>query len=229
MNQCKFGSSSLGLGDLLLLTSVCKFFPNKFTIQLPLEKEKYSILFDNIANVEITDDIYALPDIGDGHYSTRKLRNFFNEDAIYLDNRPLVLYSDVESEKWAFEYLKNKNNPIIFVPHCSKQWSSVRNMPEEIIKDRFDYLIQNEFTPILILNSDNKYQTNYEFQLENIDLKKYICLLRRVGIYLGCNTGDEHLATSVGCQTIVYQPKDGNGFYGNEWNYNHQNSKYFIW
>jgi len=225
----KFGSPTCGLGDLLLLTSICKYFPNKLTIQLPASKEKYSILFSNLANVEITDEIFELSSPGSGHYSTRKLRNFFGNDASFLDNRPLVLYSDVESEKWSYEYLLNKPNPIILVPNCSIEWHSIRSMPTELFENNLENLIKNKFTPILITNSENKYKSNYEFQLNNIDLKKYICLLRRVGIYLGCNTGDEHLAASVGCMTNVFQPKDGNGFYSSEWNYNHPNSKYFIW
>ena len=225
----KFGSPTCGMGDLLLLTSICKYFPNKLTIQLPPNKQKYSILFDGLANIEITENIYELPSLGSGHYSTKKLRNFFFNNAELLDNRPIVLYSDIESEKWSFEFLENKPNPVILVPNCSKEWASVRNMPKDIVEKNISNLKLNGFTPILMINKENKYETNYEHQLEDLELKKYICLLRRVGFYIGCNTGDEHLAIAVGCSTNVFQPKDGNGFYSIEWNYNHINNTYFIW
>jgi len=226
---CKFGSPTCGLGDLLLLTSICKYFPNELVIQLPFGKEKYSILFENLAKVEITENIYELPSNGFGHYSTRKLRNFFGIDADLLDNRPLVLYTDMDSEMWSFNFLKDKENPVIVVPNCSKGWHSVRSIPKNIFEENLIGLKNNGFTPILITNSDNNYESSYEYQLNDIDLKKYICLLRRVGFYMGCNTGDEHLATSVGCLTHVFQPRDGNGFLSEEWNYNHINSKYFLW
>lgn len=218
----KFGSSTSGLGDLLLLTSICKYFPNKFTIQIPENKIKYSILFSGLADIEITNNINTLPDIGFGHYSTRKLRNFFKEDAEILDNRPLVLYSDLDSERWADNFLKQFNNPIIFTPNCSKQWSNVRNIPNDLATD----ILSSNKDMILMINSDNEFSSEYKIKLIDLDLKKMICLFRKVGIYVGCNTGDEHLATAVGCNTFVYQPKSSLSFNPEEWNYRHRNSNY---
>ena len=217
----KFGSSTNGLGDLLLLTSICKFFPNKFTIQIPKNKEKYSILFWGLAEVEITDDINILPDIGNGHYATRKLRNFFSNPLV-LDNRPLVLYSDLESEEWANNFLQDKKNPIILTPNCSKQWASIRNMPKKLA---LDFLNSSE-EAILMINSENEFESNHKIKLIDLDLKKTICLFRKVGFYVGCNTGDEHLATAVGCRTFVYQPQHPS-FNKEEWNYKHRNNTYY--
>ena len=78
----KFGSSTHGLGDTLLLTAVCKYFPNQCVVQLP-SNSKFSILFDNLASVELCDqsEIKPIPEIGWGHYSTRKLRYFFGDVA----------------------------------------------------------------------------------------------------------------------------------------------------
>ena len=186
----KFGSSSQGMGDNILLTSIIKYFPNQITIQLPVEKKRFSILFEGLANVEITNSIQTIQDLGPcgEHYSTRKLRNFFGEDALLLDNRPLVLYSDIESEKWVAEYLKDKPNPAIFVPTCSPQWKNVRNLPESIAKNLFNQ-ISEKFTPIVCQSSSNFLDIG-EHQLTDLDIKKYICLLRKAGIYFGANTGD---------------------------------------
>lgn len=83
-------------------------------------------------------------------------------------------------------------------------------------------------TPIICQSSSNV--MNIEgTSLMDLDLKKYICLLRMCKTYMGANTGDEHLATAVGCKTYVFQPKDGNGFSSSEWNYNHPNSEYYNW
>lgn len=226
----KFGTKSTGLGDTLLLTSVCKYFPNKFVIQLDEKQARFKSLFFGLANVEICkkEDIFELKEIGDDHYATRKLRNFFGEMADGLDNRPLVLYADMDSEKWAFEFLKDKPNPLIFVPTCSKQWSKIRDIPDDIVNELIDAFKKTNRS-IIVCQSSSNYKNIGGIDLIDLDLKKYISLLRRVGFYIGANTGDEHLATALGCKTVVYQPKDGNGFFSREWNYKHLNSEYFIW
>lgn len=221
MNFTKFGTITHGLGDILILTSVCKYFPKKFIVQLPQNKKRFSILFEGLAEVEITDSITPLPDLGYGHYSTTKLRNFFNNTADFLDNRPLVLYSDAESEIWAKNYLQNLSNPIIFVPNCSKQHHAIRSLPQNLSDKIYGECIKNNLTPVVCEFSDNK--TNYSncLKLCDLDLKKYVCLLRRCGRYIGANTGDMHLAISVGCLTNVYQPNDCFSFSKDQWNYNH--------
>lgn len=226
----KIASTSQGLGDNLLLTPILKYFPNQITIQLPLKNERFRILFENLAKVEITDELQLWPDLGPHgeHYATRKLRNFFGDSAIYLDNRPIVLYSDIESELWVNDYLKDKPNPVIFVPSCSKQWGSIRNIPLEIVNEILKNLKSSNATPI-VCQSSNNYIDLGEHQLNDLDLKKYICLLRKVGIYYGSNTGDEHLMTAVGGKTVVFQPQDNEYFCSSEWNYNHPNSVYHIW
>lgn len=226
----KISSINYGLGDTLLLTTVCKYFPKKFTVQLPPEKSRYSILFNHLADIEICEkeNMNPLPDLGSGHYATRKLRNFFGEVADRLDNRPLVLYSDPESERWAFEYLKDKVNPIIVVPTCSKQWHNERSMPYDFFYFVIEQCKKEKFTPIVCQSSDNAID-HKEISLLDCDLKKYICLLRMVKEYIGVNTGDEHLATSVGCRTTVFQPSRPSSFNRSEWNYNHPNSKYLFW
>lgn len=226
----KISSVNYGLGDTLLLTSVCKYFPKKFTVQLPPEKSRYSILFDHLADIEICEkeNMTPLPDLGSGHYATRKLRNFFGEVADKLDNRPLVLFSDIESERWAFNYLKDKPKPAIVVPTCSKQWHHDRNMPKDLFPQILEKFKKLGFTPIVCQSSDNQIEHS-EISLIDCDLSKYISLLRMSQEYIGVNTGDEHLATALGCETTVFQPNSSDSFNRYEWNYNHPNSKYFYW
>jgi len=140
----KFGCGNYGMGDLLLLTSVCKFFPNRFTIEIQKSVSRFSIFFDKIADIEFVDDMpYTelvrkgnyLPSLGRGHYATRQLRNFFGEKATLLDNRPLVLYTDMESEMWVSHYLKDKPNPVIIAPMCSPNAKDIRGMKKELTED----------------------------------------------------------------------------------------------
>lgn len=226
----KFGSLTYGLGDTLVMTTLCKYFPNQFTIQIPYEKAKFSVLFDHLAKVELCheSDIMPFLEVGHGHYATRKLRGFFGTIADGLDNRPIVLHTNYKSEKWAYDFLRDKPNPIIFAPNCSKEHASVRNIPDESIPSILESFKKANKTPIICQMSSN-YRKIEGVELIDLDLKDYICLLRQVGFYAGANTGDEHLATAVGCKTVVYQPRSNKDFEHSEWNYTHASSSYYTW
>lgn len=227
----KFGPASTGMGDVLLFTSIFKYFPKQLTFQLPKEKEKYSILFEGLADVEITEseNINILNSIGYGHYATTLLRNFFDH-ADLLDNRPLVLYTDEESEKWADDFLKEIENPIIFCPTCSETTGGINNI-RSFQKTKTIEIIENLFkenlTPIIhSFNSSEVYPSNIKV-LKNLELKKYICLLRKSGRFLGCNTGDMHLAISLNCLCTIIQPQSTFSFDENQWTYKHPSLTYY--
>jgi ADP-heptose:LPS heptosyltransferase len=228
-NLIKLSCPSEGLGDTLILTCICKHLlanNKKPIVSLPAKIKRFSILFDGIADVIIEDVNQYLPDLGGGHYATRKLRNFF-QHAELLDNRPLVLHSNQESEIWTANYLINKINPVIFVPHCAKQWHEVRSLKVDSYEQLFDKLISDGLTPIICQSSSNPVSIKYENILTDLELSKYICLLRKVGLYVGCNTGDMHLAISVGAHCQVIQPQNHPLFNADEWNYNHPSITYY--
>lgn len=228
-SKIKLSSSSHGLGDVLLLTGVAKHLlaqGHKPIISLPVKIQRFSILFDGLADVLIEENYQNLPDIGSGHYTTRKLRNFFPH-ADLLDNRPLVLHSNSESEIWAKNYLADKINPVIFVPHCAKQWHDVRSLKIHNCQRLINQLKEDGYTPITCQNSSNPTSLENCNILTDLDLSKYICLLRKVGIYFGCNTGDMHLAVAVGASCQVMQPKNHPLFNETEWNYDHPSITYY--
>jgi len=225
-------STTWGLGDGLLLTAICKIFPNKIDVHIPPDKQRFEKLFKGLANVKISSkedcDKFAIPDIGGGHYTTRKLRYLFGSLADSLDNRPLVLYFNEEDEQWASEYLKDKNNPVIFTPTCSPQWANVRNIPHSLAVKIYDNIVKCGGTPIVCQSKDNYYDIG-EHKLFDLEIGKYIALLRQAKMYHGANTGDYHLAVAVGCNTTVYEPEDGPMFTSSEWDYVHPNHKYIRW
>lgn len=219
----KLSSETSGLGDILLLTAVTKNLLSQSmppSVSLPRQIERFSILFDGLADVTIEETKNYLSDIGSGHYATRKLRNFFS-NAELLDNRPLVIHSNIESESWANNYLFDKKNPVIFVPNCSKHWHEIRSLKTDKAQLLIDKLINDGFTPIICQNSNNPTSIKNLHILTDLDLSKYISLLRKTGIYVGCNTGDMHLAIAVGASCSVFQPKNNSLFNEDDWNYKH--------
>lgn len=221
----KFGSRERGLGDTLLLTSICKYNIGTYTVQLRPEQERFKILFDSLSNVEITSDITYPAQIGGGHYATRVLRGFY-ENADYLNNKPIVLHSSIESEAWAKNYLSEIKNPIIFSPTCSKKWAGVRNIPNDLVNRTIFQLKKQGFSPIICSSSENVPDIDHGDILLDLDLSKYISLLRLTGEYVGCNTGDMHLAISVGAKCTVFEPLNCSGFCDSEWSYKDESITY---
>lgn len=225
----KLMSDQHGLGDTLLFTPVVKHLKSRnieCEFFLPKEKERFQILFDGLCKVNLIseeeqNEIKPTQNIGyNGTYILRKLRNFF-EDAEVLDIRPIVLHSKKESELWAFNFLKEIKNPVIFVPNCSKKWHHIRSLNQKISYSIINDLLKNNCTPILCESSDNPSNLDYKLKLTDLDLSKYISLLRKVGIYFGCNTGDMNLAIAVGSICHSFEPLNSPYFNREEYDYNH--------
>lgn len=224
-------SDQHGLGDTLMLTSLAKNITEPVTVQLPKKVERFSILFDKLADVEIIDDdkfrgYKNTPNFGCGPYVRQKLRGFFHNEAEYMDIRPLVLHTKPSSELWAAEYLKDKPSPIIFVPRCSPEWASVRNIPRHIL-DNLLWTYRGH--SVIVCQSSKNFVDIGEHQLIDLDLSKYICLLRQVGACVSANTGDMHLAIAVGATVGCYQPEDHNLFTSSEWEYKSNQVQYYTW
>lgn len=222
-------AGSQGLGDVTLLTSIAKSLPNKLTVQIPVEQSRFKILFDGLANVELCQphELIPLQDTGDGPYVRRKLRTLFGSDAENMDIRPLVLYSDLDSNNWAAEYLKDKPNPLIVCPFVAKAWSQVRDLPFDIIQEILAGAKLKNQTPIIIQSGEQKWDCA---TLDNLDLPKLICLMRQAGRVTTANTGLYHLAVAVGALVECYQPEDGPLFNSNEWCYkDHPTIKHYTW
>jgi hypothetical protein len=222
----KFGPQrdAAGLGDVLLFTAICKHFPMQHTIQLYPEISRFRILFDHLANVEITEDVNVLKDVKNpsAHASVEKLRNFFGKTADTCNPLPLVLHFDIDAHEKAVNILEGIEKPVIFNPYCAKRWAHVRNMPKDVIDLALNQIKYNKQTPIGCYSSKNHQEvTGVKKEIIDLDLSTYIHLLRIVGEYFGTNTGDMHLAAAVGCKINCYNPPSQSVFNHINWLYKH--------
>lgn len=228
----KFSSKENGLGDLLLFTSIFKYFPLKYTMQIPVSAQRFHILFKGLAHVEITDNIQPLQDLGQPyeHCAVQKLRNFIGNYALKTNHLPLVLYFDEDKNEKAIKILLGKKNPVIINPCCSPKWAETRNMPKDSVKDLIGHLKRQGRDIIYCSNSENRMNLDsIAEEIVDLDLATYIHLLRNCGFYCGANTGDMHLAAAVGCKCVVYNPKSGGGFNQSNWCYDHPNITNLTW
>ena len=224
-------SSSIGLGDTLLLNAVARYLDSP-TVFLPRKSKRFEILFDKIAKVEIVDDdkfegYKYTPDFGTGLYARQKLRGFFGNEAEFMDVRPVVLHSNPSGEYWAGEYLKDKPNPVIVCWQVATEWQHVRGWSEDLTKNVIQSLKDNNKTPIVIQSgAKNKWAADTVCDLE---LDKLICLMRQVGEVVTAHTGLFHLAVGVGAKIDCIQPPDSELFNSSEWNYSHPTIDYHTW
>lgn len=228
----KIGTKSTGLGDILLFTGVLKYFPMQHTMQLLPEVERFRILFDGLANVEITEDIEQFHDTTHPitHSSTEKLRHFLGSLADTCNPLPLVLHFDIDAQEKAVSILDGIQNPVIFNPYCAKHWAHLRNMPAKLIEEAVRQLKDMGKTPIGCYSSQNYQEvTGVNKEIMDLDLSTYIHLLRIVGEYVGSNTGDMHLAAAVGCKVTCFNPPSQSQFNHKNWLYNHPTVTNYIW
>ena len=230
-----YGHNAYGLGDTLLLTAVFKYLPDNYVVQLPKRCQNFSILFEDICSVQISKYIFSIPDPQKNsklHAATERLKFFFKEDAKTMDNRPLVRHFNKVMNNKAVEFLSKYKNPIIFSPFSSKNGADHRNLPDKVItRVMREYKTKGHDIIVTGMSDNFRKIQGADTHLVDSDLSFYTHLLRNCGRYVGCNTGDMHLAVGVGCLLEVYNPHDCErqpNFRAN-WCYNHPTVTNYFW
>lgn len=200
------GSSpnSSGLGDVTLLTSVCKHFPD-LIVQLHPDYERLSFLFDGICEkVELTRTPVHTKGllIPNTTYSERMLREFG-----YLgdDTLPFILTSSDKYLK-AKEKIKDIKNPIIVKYNCSKRWRHIRQYDFNYFQNEVYKWIERGFTPIQTGITDNFTPLSGCIHMVDEPLIDLAALYKAVGLYFGTDTGDPQLMIAVGGKCVVLVP-----------------------
>lgn len=216
-------SSTTGMGDILVLTAVAKYFP-KCTVQLQTKASKFSRFFQGISErVIITDNITPIPDIGRGHYALKKLRYFGLEDKCYL---PYVKYSK-EELNLGLNLIKNYKNPIAFVANSSLEWKHEREPSKQYLQNIVDNLCNKGHTVLQFGISKNFTKLNNTVSIVDSDIETLICYYAAIKKYVGVDTGDTHLMLAVGGECDVYIPNFGSRI-PELWNYQSPKARYYF-
>lgn len=189
-----------GMGDILLLTAICKHTPCK--VQLHPDYKRFSRFFRDIAELEFTENPTDTPNIGTGHYTQRK----FNALGINSkDILPYISFNDLEKEQ--IKYLKSiLGNSIAFNPNCSSRWSHIRETHPK------------NWIPILKKNNKKIYQfgisshtqvfSNLNGIFLDLPIELLVLFYAAIGEYIGVETGDVQLMLACGGKATVYYPEN---------------------
>jgi len=183
------GKDSVGLGDILLLTPICR--QADCVVQLPPRAERFACLFDDLAEVRIVDNPVNLSNVGDDHYAKCKLRGLGLDENDYIPDL---------MRRWS----RQANGNIIFKTTCSHKWQKLRGLPDVVVDG--------------IKGAGIRHLVNADTMLEcTIDEK--ISWYQQSLRYIGCDTGDYHLMLALGGKCIVLVPDNCEQYEYRRWHY----------
>jgi hypothetical protein len=217
--------TSSGMGDVLLLTAICKHIPNS-TVELYPNAKKFQLFFDQICKeVIITDQAFVTPDIPPGHFAQQKLRFYGIRNKCYL---PYV-YPKNEYLTKGLELIKHYHNPIAFVANCAAH-QKARDMPKNIAQNLVNNLISKNHTVLQFGLSNNLTELQGTTPIIDVSVYDLICYYSAIKKFVGVDTGDAHLMIALGgsCDLIIPSNKIiRNPEWWNYKNYNHITYVYF--
>lgn len=198
------GGGECGLGDLLVMLRY-RQFKNDIVITLPTKASHLAPLFYGVAPVFVTDNPAGIPKARPGAIPTLEL----------------TAAEILDGEAWASEFY----NPVILKVNCAKRWTHIREtdhlkwqaLVDSMPGRQFIQLgIQSHFRPL-----------NGTVKLLGLDVRKMAALMKAIGIYVGVDTGEMHMAMAVGCKCFVARPSDCVDYPYSMWQYNEPNMNYF--
>lgn len=215
-------SVSTGMGDILTLTAIAKHFGD-CEVQLQPKIAKFARFFRDISSkITITDNIQPMQEIGDDHYTLRKLRALGYAHKCYL---PYVHLNAREKEE-ASILVKSFSNPIVFVANSAPQWKFNREPHNNFFQPIIDQLAENH-TVLQFGLSDNFTEYRNTIPMLDMSIDNLIKYYYGVGKYIGIDTGDTHLMLATGGSCDVFIPQPGPR-QPQAWNYDHPRIRYFY-
>lgn len=197
-------SITSGMGDILTLTGIAKHFRD-CEIHLQPKAKKFSRFFRNLCSkIIITDKIKPMLEIGDDHYTKRKLRGLGHEHLCYL---PYIDINETEKNE-SFEMIKNYNNPLVFVANSAIEWKFDREAPTSFFQPIIDRL-SSKHTILQFGLSSNFTEYKHTIPMVDVPIDELIKYYYAISRFIGIDTGDTHLMLAVGgqCNVAIPQPK----------------------
>ena len=211
-----------GMGDVLLLTSICKHIPG-CTVELHPGTERFSIFFDGLCEkVVIKDKPLDLSNIGNDHYTLSKMRSVGLNNKCYL---PYIKISEEQRQKGR-NLISEYENPIVFKPNCAAHWNHLKEFSKDIWNPILDELSKTH--TILQFGLESNF-TDYDqaIKIKNCSIEDMICYYSAIKKYIGVDTGDLHLMLACGGTIDVYCPPTCVDYVHSRWHYKLPQASYY--
>jgi len=218
MGNIAIGNKGNGsAGDCSWITAAFRYFDGKVILHDNEQCRKMGKIFDNICEVEYSENPPERPDKKfeklngyhlDCHTSRKILLGLGINNPISV---PLLKVTKEETE-WAKDFLKEYNNPVAIVNDNAGSndpnnvSANYRRTPVKILQNIVDsqkditflqFGISNKFTPL-----------NNCIHLVDLSIRQLISCYSVIRQYIGNETGDYHLMLGVGGQCLTFIPKE---------------------
>ena len=217
------GQSS-GMGDILLLTAICKHFPD-CDVELLTGLERFGRFFEGQSkSITYTDHPVDLPNLGNGHYAKCKLNSVGLRNHCYL---PHVVVSE-EERAVGEELIEYRESVMALVANTSPKWKEQREVSTEywenfvrLIKEERDvtvlqFGVSSNFTPI-----------KGTIPIVDLSIQDLICAYSVIGEMASVDTGDRHLMLACGGISWVARRQTYKDHH--RWTYNSDRDKTLIY
>jgi hypothetical protein len=213
-----FGSppQSQGLGDLLLLTPLCREFPNS-VVEITPKAMRFASLFYGIADVRITETPHRTPDKGYVHYAKAKLNALGRPNAGII---PMLKFfpDELDSMRREMQERGIDGNAVVFAANCKKEWQTLREFQREGWQELLNE-ISKRYTIIHVGVSSNITRFEKTHEWFDLDIRKQAALFHLVGKYIGIETGDHHLVLATGGKALILLAPEADGYDHKRWIY----------
>lgn len=197
--------NSCGLGDILIMMRSSQVRDDLIYV-LPKKAARMARLFDGVAPVMISNS--------DSFTECHKRNN----------TELIVLSEDELSE--ARRVLSVFVNPIALVVNCSKNWSHIRECGSEQWQSLVSKISMKR--PVLQFGLTSNF-TRLDGTTIFLDfpIRELAAMYKVIGVYMGVDTGDLHLARTFGCRCFVAVPSECPDYQYSMWHYKDDRVRYF--
>lgn len=215
---------SSGLGDITILTAICKQAP--CIVELPPKVERFARIFKGLAEVEIKENPTVTGEAGGGLYIKRKLRFLsLNEE----DCLPKIVL-DEEDKKFVAANANTYNKTIAFVPNCSAQWAYIRETKKENWLPFLEDFKKDGFRIIQFGISSNitDFGDLVDEVKADLSVEELIRYFAAIGKYVGVETGDLQVMAALSGKIYCFYPNTNLYYSPLEWQYKNVDSIYYF-
>ena len=227
MEIVKITNCSGSLGDCVSITALFKKRKGKIVfLRNPVTENILSKVYDGVAEVEFSDKPQnCCPETNEELcYSQRILNAFGVTDCNAI---PELKVTD-EEKQWAAEFLSKYKNPVAFNNSVGRpndhELGRYRELPDDLSQYLVDEQIKQEKTVLQFGLSKNYRPVKGTIPILDLGIRELIGCYAVIGEFIGCDSGDYHVMTSVGGRAKVFVPPS-------TWHYNHKRHLYldYAW
>lgn len=222
-NKIVIGTFAGGIGDYLSFTAIFKVLKNCEMRLFDHPKAKAnSRLFDGLCDVSFTDDknLLICPESDHPNQAQKKIEGL---GISHLTNCIPQIQLTEQEKRWADQCITPYGDCVAFVADTAGGYNKNDSQARYRMYDDWEPILteyQKRYTVLQFGLSNKMTKFNHvDYVIEDLNVRELAASYWKIGRYLGVNTGDYHLALSVGAKANVLVPSPSYFYMFEQWEY----------